>query len=29
MFMPTVNMWCAHTAIDRKTIPKSAATIEL
>ncbi len=29
VFMPTVNMWCAHTVIERKTIPKRAITIEM
>src|SRR2546421_12174574 len=29
VFMPTVNMWCAHTVIDRNTRPKSAATIDM
>ena len=28
-FIPTVNMWCAQTVIDRNTMPKSAATIDM
>jgi len=28
MFRPTVYMWCAHTPMERKTIPKMASTID-